>query len=106
MLSLAIALVTQTLPVFYVIDEVAGEAPPLPGGRLVYTIEAKVIARRANVVLDTRARALPYKVEDHEVSKTLLEYAVHNLGRQGKRVVSDPETGLFAWVTVLNIKRI
>jgi hypothetical protein len=106
MLSLAIALVSQTLPVFYTIDEVPGDAPPVVGGRLIYTLDVRMIGRRAQVILDTKARALPYKVEDKEVPKSLLEYSVHGLGRQAKRVVSDPESGYFAWVTVLNIKRI
>jgi hypothetical protein len=105
-LSLMIAMVMQAPPIFYLVDETLGEPAPQSGGRLVYTIDVRVIGRRAKVILDTKSRALPYKVEDREVPKTMLEFAVHGLGRQGKRVVSEPESGQFAWITVLNIKRI
>lgn len=105
MLSVLVGVILQT-PSFFVLDETLGELAPAPGGTIVYTLDVKIVGRRAKILLDTKARALPYKIEMITPAKTLLEFAVIGLGRKGERVVADPENGTVAFIKVLEIKRV
>jgi hypothetical protein len=105
MLSVLVGAILQT-PAFFILDDTAGEAAPVPGGTLVYTLDVKIVGRRAKILLDTKARALTYKMEVVNPPKSLLEFAILGLGRRGERVVADPESGTVAFVKVLEIKRI
>ena len=105
MLSVLIGAIIQS-PTYFVLDETPGEAPPIPGGTIIYTIDVKIIGRKAKVLLDTRARALPFKLELSLAPKSLVEFAIKGIGRKGERIVADPESGTVAFVTVLEIKRV
>lgn len=105
MLSVLVGVILQS-PSYFVLDEIPGEpAPPLTG-TVVYTLDVKIIGRKAKVILDTKARALPYKVELVDVPKNLLEFAIKGIGRKGERVVAEPEAGTVAFVKVLEVKRV
>jgi hypothetical protein len=101
-----VALLLQTTSPFFLIDQIDGDAAPTPGGKLIYTIDAKVVGRKGKVLMDTKVRGLTFKLQQRDPAQTLFEYAINGLGRKGKRVVADPESGTVAWVTVVNIKRI
>ncbi len=105
MLSLLVGLILQT-PSFFLLDETAGEAAPVPGGTLIYTIDVRIIGRQAKVLLDTKARALPFKLELTATPKSILEFAIKGMGRKGERIVADPDNGTVAFVKVLEIKRV
>ncbi len=105
MLSVLVGILLQT-PTYYLLDETPGDPAPVPGGTIVYTLETKVIGRKAKVILDTKARALPFKLEYSDEPKSLLEFAIKGLGRRGQRVVANPDNGTVAYVKVLEIKRI
>ena len=105
MLSLLVGVILQS-PSFFILDEIPGEAAPTPGRILIYTVDVKIIGRKAKVLLDTKARALPFKLELTAVPKTLLEFSVTGIGRKGERIVADPENGTVAFVKVLEIKRV
>ena len=105
MLSVLVGVILQS-PSYFVLDETLGEAAPVPGGILVYTIDVKIVGRKAKVLLDTKVRALPFKMELSQAPKTLLEFAIKGIGRKGERVVADPENGTVVFVTVLEIKRV
>ena len=105
MLSVLIGAILQS-PSYFILDETAGEAAPIPGGTIIYTIDVKIVGRKAKILLDTRARALPFKMELTTNPKSLLEFAIKGIGRKGERVVADPENGTVAFVTVLEIKRV
>lgn len=105
MLSVLVGAILQT-PQFFVLDETPGEAVPVAGGTLVYTIDVKMIGRKAKVILDTKARALPFMLESVDSPKSLLEFAIKGIGRKGERIVAEPETGTVAFVKVLEIKRV
>lgn len=104
MLSVIVGVMLQS-PAFFVLDETPGEAAPT-SGRLVYTIDVRMIGRKAKVILDTKARALPYKLEQTSTPKTLLEFSILGIGRKGERIVADPDSGTVAFVKVLEIKRV
>lgn len=108
MLSTLIALTIQTqqFQQFHILDETLGENAPVKGGVLVYTVEARIVGRKGKVFLDTRARALPYMLEQVEKPTNILEFAISGLGRRSERVVSEPDSGLLAFVRVVEIKRI
>ena len=105
MLSALVAIAIQSQQ-FFVLDETIGEVAPAKGGTLVYTIEARIIGRKGKVFLDTRARALPYMLEQIEAPTNILEFAIQGLGRRSERVVSEPDSGLLAFVKVVEIKRV
>ena len=105
MLSVLVGVILQTQS-FFVLDETPGEAAPASGGTIVYTVDVKIIGRRAKVLLDTKARALPFKLELSATPKTLLEFAIKGIGRKAERIVADPESGTVAFVKVLEIKRV
>lgn len=105
MLSVLIGAILQT-PLYFVLDEILGEPAPVLGGTLIYTLDVKIVGRKAKILLDTKARALPYKFEMTSSPKTLLEFSIIGLGRKGVRVVADPENGTVAFVKVLEIKRV
>jgi len=105
MISVLLGVILQT-PAYFVLDETPGEAAPPVTGTTVYTIDVKIIGRKAKVILDTKARALPYKLELTAAPKNLLEFAIKGLGRKGERIVADPESGTVAFVKVLDIKRV
>jgi hypothetical protein len=105
MLSVLVGLILQT-PQYFVLEETAGEQAPVLGGTLIYTLELKIIGRKAKVLLDTKARALPYKMELVTPPKSMMEHAIFGLGRKATRVISDPEIGTVAYVKVLEIKRV
>ena len=105
MLSVLVGVILQS-PTYFVLDETPGEAAPAKGGTIVYTIDVKIVGRKAKVILDTKARALPYKLELSDTPKNILEFAISGIGRKGERVVADPENGTVAFVKVLDIKRV
>ncbi len=105
MLSVLVGAILQT-PTFFMLDEVVREVAPVAGGTLIYTIDVKIVGRKAKILLDTKARAMPYKMELSTPPKNLLEFAIFGLGRKGERVVADPENGTVAFVKVLEIKRV
>lgn len=105
MLSLLVGIILQSPP-YFVLDETPGEAPPPATGTVVYTLDVKIIGRKAKVILDTKARALPYKVELVDQPKSLLEFAIKGIGRKGERIVAEPEAGTVAFIKVLEVKRV
>jgi len=105
MLSVLVGAILQSPP-YFVLDETPGEAAPTFTGTVVYTLDVKIIGRKAKVILDTKARALPYKVELVDVPRNLLEFAVKGIGRKGERIVAEPESGTVAFVKVLEVKRV
>ncbi|MBS1702432.1 MAG: hypothetical protein JST12_12275 [Armatimonadetes bacterium] len=106
MFCVLLGAVLQT-PAFFLLDETPGEATPAQsGGTLVYTVDVKIIGRKAKVILDTKARALPYMLEETDKPTNLLEFAIKGLGRKGERIVAEPESGTVAFVKVLEIKRV
>jgi hypothetical protein len=105
MLSVLVGIILQS-PSFFVLDETPGEAAPALGGTVIYTIDVKIVGRKAKILLDTRARALPFMMELNPNPKSLLDFAIRGIGRKGERVVADPESGTVAFVTVLDIKRV
>ena len=95
MLAAIFAIALQTPPTFLLVDEEELGTPP--------KVEAKYLAA---VLLDTKKRGLPMKIIVTSTPNSLLEFAVRGLGVGGKRVVSDPASGQFAWVRVINLKKV
>ncbi len=105
MLSVLIGVILQS-PSYFILDETQGEPAPVIGGTLIYTLDVKIIGRKAKVLLDTKARALPFKMELVSPPNSILEFAITGIGRKGQRVVADPENGTVAFIKVLEIKRV
>ena len=105
MLSVLVGVILQS-PSYFVLDETPGEPPPALTGTVIYTIDVKIVCRKAKILLDTKARALPFKLELTASPKSILEFAIKGIGRKGERVVADPESGTVAFVSVLEIKRV
>ena len=105
MLSVLVGVILQS-PSFFVLDDSPGEAPPVATITVIYTIDVKIVGRKAKIILDTKARALPFMLELNQSPKSLLEFAIKGIGRKGERIVADPENGTVAFVTVLDIKRV
>lgn len=106
MLAAIIAIALQTSPTFFLVDEEDPGTLPKTSGVYVAVCDVRMIGRKAAVLLDTKKRGLPMKVLVTTTPTSLLEFAVSGLGVGGKRVVSDPETGQFAWVRVVNLKKV
>lgn len=105
MLSILVGAILQT-PTYYLLDETPGEPAPVAGGTIIYTIETRVIGRKAKIILDTKARALPFKLQYEDNPTSLLSFAIKGLGRKGERIVANPDNGTVAFVKVLEIKRV
>lgn len=106
MLAAIFAIALQTPPTFFLVDEEEPGTLPTNPGTYVSVCEVRMIGRKAVVLLDTKKRGLPMKILRTSTPTSLLEFAVSGLGAGGKRVVSDPESGQFAWVRVINIKKV
>lgn len=106
MLAAIFAIALQTPPTFFLVDEEEPGTLPTVEARYVAVCEVRMIGRKAVVLLDTKKRGLTMKVPVTNAPTSLLEFAVTGLGVGGKRVVSDPESGQFAWVRVVYLKKV
>ncbi len=87
----------------FTITEKLGAAPlvPLPGKKLLNECEIRLVGRGGTVILDTKSRGLSYWVESIDLPTSMIDLSVAGLGAGGSRVMSQPDTGLFLWITVL-----
>lgn len=106
MLAAIFAIAIQTPPTFFLVDEEEPGTLPTVEAKYVAICDVRMIGRKAAVLLDTKKRGLPMKVLVTTAPTSLLEFAVSGLGVGGKRVVADPESGQFAWVRVINLKKV
>ena len=106
MLAAIFAIALQTPPTFFLVDEEEPGTLPKVEAKCVAVCDVRMIGRKAVVLLDTKKRGLPMKILVTTTPSSLLEFAVSGLGVGGKRVVSDPESGQFAWVRVVNLKKV
>jgi hypothetical protein len=79
----------------------AASLAPTSGRPVLSECEVRLIGRGGLVILDTESRGLTYWVESNSPATSLIELALIGLGPGGTRVVSQPDTGLFLWVSVL-----
>ena len=106
MLAAIFALALQTPPTFFLVDEDETGTLPEVEAKYVAVCDVRIIGRKAVVLLDTKKRGLPMKILVTSTPNSLLEFAVRGLGVGGKRVVSDPKSGQFAWVRVIKLKKV
>jgi hypothetical protein len=106
MLAAIFAIALQTPPTFLLVDEEELGTSPKVEAKYLAVCDVRMIGRRAAVLLDTKKRGLPMKILVTSTPTSLLEFAVRGLGVGGKRVVSDPASGQFAWVRVINLKKV
>jgi len=87
----------------FTIFEKIEKAPLTPAGgkNLLSECEIRLIGRSGLVVLDTESRGMTYWVESQYPPTSLIDLAIAGLGAGGSRVMSQPDTGLFIWVTVV-----
>lgn len=87
----------------FTITEKTGTFPfvPAPGRKLLSECEIRLVGRGGTVILDTKSRGLPYWVESIDLPTSLIDLSVAGLGPGGSRVMSQPDTGLFLWIKVL-----
>jgi hypothetical protein len=106
MLAAIFAIALQTPPTFLLVDEEETGTPPKVEAKYLAVCDVRMIGRKVVVLLDTKKRGLPMKILVTSTPSSLLEFAVRGLGVGGKRVVSDPASGQFAWVRVINLKKV
>ncbi len=87
----------------FTITEKLGAAPLVPalGKKLLNECEIRLVGRGGTVILDTKSRGLSFWVESIDLPTSLIDLSLAGLGSGGSRVMSQPDTGLFLWITVL-----
>lgn len=73
MLSLAFALSLQSASPFVMVDEDLLNQIAFDSTGKVYTVDVRMIGRRAKVIFDTQTRALPYQHEYQANSNSMFD---------------------------------